>query len=183
MILRILTWLLLASLSLLEDSLLASPSRGEDLVSEANSNAIAAGLPGLPGAAGIQGLAGLPGAPGLQGPPGTIGLPAGLLDYAFAYNTLGDNQNIAPGGDVPFDTPTPFNRDPIFFSPGSTFDHNGTNTTIFIHSKGTYLAHYIVTIAFPFRWRPCNICIDIGRHSTSGHREICYCSYRRSNYL
>lgn len=120
---------------------------GESIVSDATVSAATAGLPGLAGAAGLPGLAGTAGAPGIAGPPGTIGLPSGVLDYAYIYNTVGDNQNVGPGGDVPFNIPAAFDTNPIYFAPGSTFDHNGTSSILFIHSTGTYIARYIVTVA------------------------------------
>ena len=149
MILRILTLLTLTTWLLSDNPLDASCEgccQGQSVVSE-STTATAAGLPGLPGAAGLSGLAGVPGAPGPQGPPGTIGLPGGVLDYAYIYNTVGDNQVIAPGAAIPFNIPAPFTINPIYFAPGSTFDHNGTSSILFIHSTGTYMARYIVTVA------------------------------------
>lgn len=150
MILRILALLTVASLALNETALYASCGGcclGGEIISDANTGAGAAGLPGLPGAAGIPGLAGVPGAPGVQGPPGTIGLAGGVLDYAYIYNTVGDVQAIAGGVDIPFNIPAAFDTNPIYFAPGSTFDHNGTSSLLFIHSTGTYAARYIVTIS------------------------------------
>ena len=33
------------------------------------------------------------------------------------------------------------------FAPSSTFDHNGTNSKLFIHTTGVYQARFIVTVA------------------------------------
>ncbi len=143
--------LLLASAMLLlnDDSLSASCEgccHGESIVTGATTSAAVAGLPGLPGAAGIPGLAGVPGAPGIQGPPGTIGLPGGVLDYAYVYNTSANTtQAVLPGGDISFNIPAAFTN-PIYFAPGTTFDHNGTDSIVKIHSAGVYFARYIVTV-------------------------------------
>jgi hypothetical protein len=121
---------------------------GQSIVSDGTATAGAAGLPGIPGAAGIPGLAGAPGAPGIQGPPGTIGLPAGVLDYAYLYNTSAVTlQAVLPGGDISFNIPAAFTVDPIYFAPGSTFEHNGTDSILNIHSTGVYFARYIVSVA------------------------------------
>lgn len=129
-------------------------SRGEGVASEGTVSAGAAGLPGLPGASGLPGLAGVngapgtPGAPGVPGAPGTPGLAAGVLDYAFIYNTVGDGQAVGPGADVPFNIPAPFTSSGSgMFAPGSTFDHDGTSSKLFIHTTGTYQARFVVTIA------------------------------------
>lgn len=151
MILRsISSMLAFAALSLISHNLEASCEgccHGQSIVSGATETVSAVGLQGLPGAAGVQGLAGVPGAPGVQGPPGTIGLAGGVLDYAYLYNTVGDSQNIGPGVDIPFNISAAFSTNPIYFSPGSTFDHNGTSSILFIHSTGTYTARYIVTVS------------------------------------
>ncbi len=150
MILHLFTFLIFAGLSMHETRLQAACEGcciAEELVIQATATAATAGLPGLPGAAGLPGLAGVPGAPGIAGPPGTIGLAGGVLDYAYIYNTVGDNQSIGAGGFVPFNIPAAFDSNPIYFPPGTTFDHNGTSSVLFIHSTGTYMARYIVTVA------------------------------------
>ena len=126
---------------------------GQGIVAEGTVTAGAAGLPGLPGANGLPGLAGVPGAPGtpgapgIPGAPGSTGLPGGVLDYAFIYNTVGDGQAIGAGADVPFNIPAAFTSAASgMFAPGSTFDHNGTSSDLFIHLTGTYQARFIVTV-------------------------------------
>jgi hypothetical protein len=147
-----------ASLVLSQDSALFAScdgcSQGQSIVSEGTVSSGATGLPGLPGAAGLPGLAGVPGAPGtpgapgIPGAPGTPGLAGGVLDYAFIYNTVGNGQAIGPGADVPFNIPAPFTSASTgMFAPGSTFDHDGTSSKLFIHLTGTYQARFIVTIS------------------------------------
>lgn len=142
MIFRILTLLLTTSL-LLSPGLLQAfgscqPSRGQNLIDEAASLAAAAALPGLPGSAGLPGLAGLPGAPGVAGIPGLPGLPGGLFDYASLY---GGTQAVNSGSNIAFDLP---DGD---FSPSPTFTHVPGSIALSIHTVGTYLARYVITIA------------------------------------
>jgi hypothetical protein len=127
--------------------------QGAGIVSGATSAATAAGLPGVPGAAGAPGLAGAAGAPGLAGPPGTTGLPAGVLDYAYLYNTsAGTLQAVGPGADISFNIPSASTADqlnPIYFGQpigGSTFSHPAANVLL-VFSPGVYVARYIVTVA------------------------------------
>jgi hypothetical protein len=149
--------LVFASLLSQDNALYASfnsTPRGQNITSETVVTAGAAGLNGLPGAAGLPGLQGVPGAPGtpgapgIPGAPGTPGLAGGVLDYAFIYNTVGDGQAIGPSVDIPFNIPAPFTSAASgMFAPGSTFDHDGTSSKLFIHTTGTYQARFIVTIA------------------------------------
>ena len=142
--------LVFASLVLYPDHALhaacAGCARGEGIAGEGTVTAGVAGLPGLNGAAGLPGLQGVPGAPGtpgapgVPGAPGTPGLAGGVLDYAFIYNTLGESVG-------PFPAEIPFNITGVF-APGSTFDHAGTPSKLFIHLTGTYQARFIVTIAY-----------------------------------
>jgi len=157
--LRILTLLTTCTLLFVnsDDDLQASCGsgcgRGQGLAEEGTISAGAAGLPGLPGAAGLPGLAGVPGAPGtpgapgVPGAPGTPGLAGGVLDYAFIYNSIPIPQAIGAGVDIPFDIPAAFTSAASgMFAPSSTFDHNGTNSLLFIHTTGTYQARFIVTL-------------------------------------
>lgn len=141
MIFRMLTLLLTITVLHSQSALQASCSgcsRGQSLVSEATSSATSAGLPGLPGAAGLPGLAGVPGAPGVAGPPGSPGLPGGLLDYAMLF---GSTQAVLSGQNILFNLPDgPF-------APSSTFSHLPGSAQLAIHSVGTYLARYVVTVA------------------------------------
>ncbi len=151
MILRSLSLLLaVSSLVLNTNALYASCEgccHGESIVLNATATVGTAGLPGIPGAAGLPGLAGVPGVPGIAGPPGTVGLPGGVLDYAYMYNTTGaDTQAVGPGGDVEFNIPAPATLNPLYFPPGSTFEHNGGDTILNIHSTGVYFVRYILTI-------------------------------------
>ncbi len=119
-------------------------SRGQTLVTEGTASAASAGLPGLPGAAGLPGLAGVPGAPGPAGPPGSPGLPGGLLDYAMVFAEglgVGNTQTVLGGHNILFNLPDgPF-------APGSTFSHMSGAAEVAIHSVGTYLARYVVTVS------------------------------------
>lgn len=141
MIVRMLTLLLAISPLCGQGYLKASCSgcsRGQSLISEASASASSAGLPGLPGAAGLPGLTGVPGAPGPAGPAGSPGLPGGLLDYATLF---GSTQAVAAGQDILFNLPDgPF-------APSSTFSHLIGSSALAIHSVGTYLARYVVTVA------------------------------------
>lgn len=126
-------------------------SRGQSIAGEGNAAAASAGLPGLPGAAGLPGLQGVPGAPGtpgapgVPGVPGSPGLPGGLLDYGFVWQsdtsgTVGPNQMIPSGSAILFDQAGNF-------APSSTFTFAPSSTTVAIHTVGTYLARYVVTLA------------------------------------
>lgn len=119
---------------------------GESIVSSATATAAAAGLPGLPGAAMLPGLAGVPGVPGVVGPAGIANTAGGVGEYAFLFNTVGDGQNVGPGGNVPFNLPAPATIT-VYISPTATFDHNGTSSILFIHTPGTYVARYAVTVS------------------------------------
>lgn len=112
-------------------------SRGQSIVTEGTAAATTAGLPGLPGAAGLPGLAGLPGAPGPAGPAGSPGLPGGLLDYGMMF---GGTQPVLSGQNILFNLPDGN------FAPGSTFSHGPGSASVAIHTVGTYLARYIVTV-------------------------------------
>jgi len=166
MILRSLVALSAMAALLLNSDLQASCEgccHGNSIVGEATSLAATAGLPGIAGANGLPGLAGVPGVPGIQGPPGTIGLPAGVLDYAYIYNTsAGTTQAVLPGGDISFNIPAAFTMNPIYFPPGTTFDHNGTASILKIHSAGTYFARYIVTVGLAAHSNPTDFQLWLG---------------------
>jgi hypothetical protein len=154
-------------------------SRGEGIVTEGTVSAGAAGLPGLPGANGLPGLQGVagapgtPGAPGIPGAPGTPGLAGGVLDYAFIFNTVGDGQAIGAGVDIPFNIPAPFaSAGSGMFAPGSTFDHNGTSSDLFIHLTGTYQARFIVTISGAAHAVPSAFALFLDQGQGAGPQQI-----------
>lgn len=125
----------------------AGCSRGQSIASEGEAAASTAGLPGLPGAAGLPGLQGVPGAPGTPGAPGVPGipgapgLPGGLLDYGFIWKSdvTGMAQIVLAGDSILFDMSGAF-------APSSTFTFAPASKTVAIHTVGTYLARYVVTL-------------------------------------
>jgi hypothetical protein len=156
-------------------------SRGSGIAAEGTVSAGATGLPGLPGAAGLPGLAGVdgapgtPGAPGIPGVPGTPGLAGGVLDYAMIVNTVGDSQAIAASGaaaNIPFNLPAAFTNPNGWFAPGSTFDHNGTSSSLFIHTTGTYQARFIVTVGAAAHAAPTGFAFYLDLGQGGGPQQI-----------
>lgn len=144
-------WLLLvfAILLLNGNALYASCDgccHGDSLITNATASSTAARLPGIPGAAGTPALATVPGAPGLAGAPGTIGLPSGVLDYAYMYSSSASTTiAVLAGGDISFNIPAATPVNPLYFPPGTSFSHPAASI-LKIFSPGTFIARYIVTV-------------------------------------
>jgi hypothetical protein len=87
-------------------------------------------------------------------------------------NTVGDTQAIGAGANVPFNLPAPATNPNGWFAPGSTFDHNGTSSNLFIHTTGTYQARFIVTVASAAPAVPTSFALFLDQEQGGGPQQI-----------